>query len=142
MNAGGIPPVDPALNAFGGPVFPGDSDLSNRLTTEGIAGDIRQADLLRPLAPRLSARSDTFRIRAYGEALDKNGNVLAEAICEAVVQRMPEYLDPLTDPDNNEPWDERTDELDSDSANLNATNEAFGRRYALIRFRWLSSAEI
>ncbi len=142
MNAGGIPPVDPALNAFGGPVFPGDSDLSNRLTTEGIAGDIRQADLLRPLAPRLSARSDTFRIRAYGEALDKNGNVLAEAICEAVVQRMPEYLDPLTDPDNNEPWDERTDELDSDSANLNTTNEAFGRRYALISFRWLSSEEI
>ena len=35
-------------------------------TATGIPTDITQADLLRPLAPRLSARTDSFRIRAYG----------------------------------------------------------------------------
>ena len=76
---------------------PDDGKLTDRLTTEGIAGDIRQADVLRALAPRLSARTDTFRIRAYGEVTDANGNIIAKAMCEAVVQRLPEYVDTETD---------------------------------------------
>ena len=40
--------------------------------------------LLRPtscghLAPRLTARSDTFRIRGYGEVTDADGNIIAKA---------------------------------------------------------------
>lgn len=137
-SAGGKTPVDPANILYNGsPVFPGDADLSARLSTEGIAGDIRQADLLRPLAPRLSARSDTFRIRAYGETLDANGKVLAKAICEAVVQRLPEYLDPVTDATNNEPWDET-----ADTPGLNVTNRRFGRRFEVKTFRWLTANEI
>ena len=71
----------------------GDADLTDRRTTEGIAADIRQADVLRALAPRLSARTDTFRSVAYGEVTDSDGNVIAKAMCEAVVQRLPEYVD-------------------------------------------------
>ena len=67
---------------------------SNRRSTDGIAGSITQANVLRALAPRLSARSDTFRIRAYGEVRDSSDNIIAMAMCEAVVQRLPEYVDP------------------------------------------------
>ena len=92
-------PQDPAINGWNGvPILMGDADLSDRLTTEGIAGDIRQADVLRALAPRLSARTDTFRIRSYGEVRDADDKIIASATCEAVVQRLPEYVDPETDP--------------------------------------------
>jgi hypothetical protein len=53
----------------------------------GIPGIVKQADLLTPLAPILSARSDTFRIRVYGEAVDRSGKVTARAWCEALVER-------------------------------------------------------
>ena len=107
--------------------------MTNRRTTEGIAADIRQAEVLRALAPRLSARSDTFRIRAYGEVRDAAGNIMATATCEAVVQRLPEYVDPETDPNDNEPWDE---------SNLNTTNQIYGRRFEIRSFRWLDDKEV
>ena len=53
-------------------------------------GYITQADLLQYLAPALHYRSDTFTIRAYGESLDQNGEKIAEALCEATVQRLPD----------------------------------------------------
>lgn len=111
--------------------------MTNRRTTEGIAADIRQADVLRALAPRLSARSDTFRIRAYGEVRDASDNIVAKATCEAVVQRLPEYVDPETDPSNNEPWDD-----DSKTPVLNTSNQTYGRRYAIRSFRWLDENEV
>ena len=142
--AGGVVPVDPSDYTYGGFVnFPGDADLSNRRTTEGIAGDIRQADLLRPLAPRLNARSDTFRIRAFGETRDKfSGDVTSQVVCEAVVQRLPEYVDPNTDAGNNEPWDEATNPLSPTASALNATNQEFGRRFKIVNIRWLDPSEI
>ena len=72
----------------------------------GIPGSVTQANVLRNIAPRLTARSDTFRIRGYGEVTDADGNIIAKATCEAVVQRLPEYVDPRPIPTNNEPWDE------------------------------------
>lgn len=136
-SAGGVTPVDPDATGYNGkPVFPGDANLSSRQTTEGIASDIRQADLLRPIAPRLTARSDTFRIRAYGESLDGNGEIAAQAWCEAVVQRMPEYIDPTS----NAPWDDQN-EATSD-APLSSINASLGRRFGIRSFRWLSHEEI
>jgi hypothetical protein len=133
--AGGLIPQDPEINGWQGvPILMGDADMTNRLTTEGIAGDIRQADILRALAPRLSARTDTFRIRAYGEVTDADGNVIAKAMCEAVVQRLPEYVDTETSPNNNEPWD--------DGATLNAINQTYGRRFEIRSFRWLDDSEV
>ena len=133
--AGGTAPTGYTNDAFNGPPVLG----SGTMVTTGIPGDITQADLLLPLAPRLAARSDTFRIRGYGEARSKDGKqILARATCEAVVQRFPEYLDPVTDAANNEPWDEAS----SSGPTLNAINQKFGRRFEIIRFSWLGPNEV
>jgi hypothetical protein len=117
--------------------FPGPSN--ERKSTTGIPGDITQADILRPIAPRLNARSDTFRIRAYGEVQDSFGNV-SSAICEAVVQRVPEYLEPGTSADGNDPWDDG-DTLTSDRP-LGTINQQFGRRFKIHSVRWLNSNDV
>ena len=134
VSAGGIAPLDPAESAGNGkPLFPGDADLSQRLSTEGIAGDIRQADLLRPLAPRLTARADTFRIRSYGEVRSMDGSSIeGRAICEAVVQRLPEYVSAA----DNEPWDEIS------GVGLDPINQQFGRRFKVVQIRWISPATL
>lgn len=134
-SAGGVTPQYP--NAY----VP-DVNITG-LTTAGIAGDITQADVLRAIAPRLSARSDTFRIRAYGEVRSKDGTrIIAQATCEALVQRFPEYMDATTDPNNNEAWDETTDPINPSTSNLNEANQRFGRRFEVVGFRWLHTDEI
>ncbi|NNJ87450.1 MAG: hypothetical protein HKP20_09800 [Akkermansiaceae bacterium] len=95
----------------------------------GMPGWIRQADVLRPIAPVLSARDDTFTIRAYGDSVDATGKVLARAWCEAVVQRTRDFCDETEDADSIEP----------PSSNV---NQIFGRRYVIKSFRWLNSDEI
>ena len=107
--------------------------IGNRNCATGIPLEINQANILLPLAPKLSARSDTFRIRAYGEVRDADDKIIASAICEAVVQRLPEYVDPETDSDNNEPWDEDS---------LNTINQTYGRRFEIRSFRWLDDSEV
>ena len=116
--------------------MPSDKFPGTRHTTTGIYADITQADLLMPLAPRLAARSDTFRIRAYGEVKSVDGSeVVAQSVCEAVLQRLPEYVDTVTDPSNNEAWD-------AGDATINAINQQFGRRFKVVQFRWLNQSEI
>jgi hypothetical protein len=57
--------------------FGGDALLPANLPAPITAGDFMAA-----IGPMLTVRSDTFRIRAYGEAVNP-----AVATCEAVVQR-------------------------------------------------------
>ena len=99
---------------------------ANGTTADGAPGVISQADLLTAIAPVLTARGDTFRIRAYGEAGPANGAKVT-AWCEAVVQRVPEYLDT-----GDKPWVTATKPI----------NTRFGRRYEIVSFRWLSQSEI
>lgn len=116
--------------------FFSDPISGNRRTTTGIYTDITQADLLMPLAPRLAARSDTFCIRGYGEVRSIDGSTItAQSVCEAVVQRVPEYVDTDTNPSDNEAWD-------SDLSALNSNNQQFGRRFKIVKFRWLNQDEI
>jgi hypothetical protein len=99
---------------------------------QGTPAYISQADILQPIAPIINARSDTFVIRTYGEALAKDGTtVLAKAWCEAVVQRYPEYLNPQDKP-----------ETPVTASGLQAENRTFGRRILIKSFRWLSEEEI
>ncbi len=101
----------------------------------GIPGWVTQADVLQAIGPSLSARSDTFRIRTYGEALSPDGKtVLAKAYCEAIVQRTPHYLDP-----SNAPTVRNASLTDN---KLLPVNKTFGRRYQIVSMRWLSSNEI
>ncbi|MDP0497788.1 MAG: hypothetical protein Q7Q73_16420 [Verrucomicrobiota bacterium JB024] len=97
-------------------------------TESGATGYLRQADLLQTLGPVLTARSDTFVIRAYGDSVNPITGAEMRAWCEAVVQRMPEYVD-------------ETDAADK-AANLSAINERFGRRFEIVSFRWLSEDQI
>jgi hypothetical protein len=108
-------------------------------TANAFPGWIRQADILRPLAPVLSVRDDTFVIRAYGDARDAKGNIIATAWCEAIIRRHPEFVDPS---------DAATDTpvLGTDSGTekflQSAANGQFGRRFSIVSFRWLHANEV
>jgi hypothetical protein len=122
--------------------YPDAGPINARKTTTGIATSISQADLLLALAPRLTARSDTFRIRAYGETRSRVGSeVTSRAVCEAVVQRLPEYVD-STDEAWDDPFTGMTDDPIATQATLTALNQRFGRQFKIVQFRWLSSDEI
>jgi hypothetical protein len=58
----------------------------------GAPGIVTQMDVLNSVGPNLTARSDTFLVRAYGEAQDDAGNVIGKAWVEVVVQRSTEYM--------------------------------------------------
>lgn len=98
-------------------------------STYGLPGWTRQADVLRPLAPILTARDDTFTIRAYGDARDSNGMTVASAVCEAVVRRTREFVN-------------AGDVAESPDPPKLAVNKNFGRRYELVSFRWVEKAEL
>lgn len=98
-------------------------------TSYGLPGWTRQADILRPLAPILTARDDTFTIRAYGDARDKTGRITARATCEAVVRRIRDYVDP-------------TDLAEITTLPTRPVNVSFGRRFQLVSMRWLNPSEI
>ena len=74
------------------------------------------------------ARGDTFRVRAYGDATATDGKVLARAWCEAVVQRVPDWLD--------------SGDASEIYPPLMPLNEFFGRRFRPVSFRWLTGPEI
>lgn len=73
------------------------------------------AEVAAALAPMLAVRSDTFRIRAFGEALNPADADISEAraFCEAIVQRTEEDL-----------------------------GGPFGRRFVVTYFRWLGPDDI
>jgi hypothetical protein len=97
---------------------------------QGAPGYLSQADLLTVLGNAATPRSDTFTIRACGEARDAANKRTAVAWCEAVVQRFPEYIDPA-------------DTTDIATASLTSTaNKTFGRRFEIVSFRWLTRDEI
>ena len=144
---------------------------ANGATAAMMPGWLSQADVLTPLAPVINTRSDTFRVRSYGEIESENSDV--KVWCEAVVQRLPEYL---VDDERNpydgdppharpmEPYDDLNGngQYDSDEPftdyNSDGTrsfvddygdvkmkspyNERFGRRFRIVRFRWLTADEV
>ena len=96
----------------------------------GANGCLFQGDLLQALGPALATRSDTFRIRAYGEA-DEDLGPGQGAVLELIVQRTPNYIDPA-----NAAHDRLRD------AGRLPVNVLLGRRYIILSFRWLSPSEI
>jgi Tfp pilus assembly protein PilX len=76
---------------------------------------LNQANILQAVGPSLSARSDTFKLRAYGSGEDSFGSK-HEAWCEAIYQRTTKWVD--------------------------AADTSKGRRFRMISFRWLSPDEV
>jgi len=112
--------------------------LEHAIEQAGLNADIAEfssqwltaADLMSALAPFLFVRSDTFLIRAYGDAVSLvSGAVEARAWLEARVQRLPEYLDASQSPE-------------TDPAELNEINARYGRRFRVVAFRWLNPEEV
>lgn len=109
--------------------------LAGPPTALNIPGWISHWDLLAALDPILAVRSDTFRIRAYGEAVNpirtnSDGTPLVEgrAWCEAILQRFPEYMDQSVNP---HAWEPAT-----------GRNLTYGRRFRVVHFRWLTPLDI
>jgi len=96
-----------------------DSGLVQESLDDAGLTTLTQDDLRSVLWPMLAVRSDTFRIRAYGDARNPadtdapHALPQATAYCEAIVQRTP-HSDPLGN----------------------------GLRFELIYFRWLGPADI
>ena len=137
----------------------------------GAPGIVTQMDVLNSIGPNLTVRTDTFVVRAYGEALDKAGNTIGKAWVEVVVQRTPEYVGRAgVDPNRRKL---ATRGLDADigsgkdetdpkklyenpllenfelrpvsptaSAREISINRIFGRRFKPVYMRWLSASEI
>jgi hypothetical protein len=119
--------LDPAEIGKLNPAFP---EALAGPVAYGSAAYVDQADILRNLGTQLTPRGDTFVIRTYGDALDASGKVTARAWCEAVVQRLPDYLDPADEPQL------RQSELKS------ATNKSYGRKLRIVSFRFLTRADV
>lgn len=101
----------------------------------GSPGYISQGDVLTAIGPQITVRGDTFIIRTYGDSRDPSGKIVARALCEAVVQRTPEYVDPADAPEAQDGWPNSSDKLAP-------ANSLFGRRMMIRSFRWLNSGEV
>ncbi|MBC7981266.1 MAG: hypothetical protein H7Y36_11955 [Armatimonadetes bacterium] len=96
----------------------------------GAPGYLMQGDVLNVLGNSATVRSDTFVIRTYGDARDSSGKVTARAWCEAVVQRVPEYVD-------------QADTADTAPGVLTSqANKDYGRRFTIQSFRYLQPDEV
>jgi type II secretory pathway pseudopilin PulG len=110
--------------------YPNPENISTANTGTNTPGWLSQADVLTGLAPYLTARSDTFIIRSMGEARDSSGKILARVRLEAVVQRVPDWVDPA-------------DDSATVIASLTAPiNRSFGRRFKLVSVKELPAAAV
>lgn len=127
------------LDAFAQYNFP---DASAGSAQTAAPGYLIQSDILAPLGNTLTVRDDTFTVRAYGMVTNPSGTrIEARAWCEAVVQRTVDYVDPTNTPETpaikvNPATGDMTD------SQLSNLNKAFGRKFKVISFRWLSPEEV
>jgi hypothetical protein len=179
----------------------------NLLAVEHVAtgankpGWVMQSDLLSPLAPVTSARSDTFTIRVMGES---DAQFTTKSWIELVVQRTPDYVksdldaphhrphEPFKDLNLNGYWDDddnlkeqwidlnrngdvvinpdlpgvgesgrerdyrdgmisdlklnldphEEDDSEPGRISLKGINQRFGRKFKIVRFRWLREQDV
>jgi hypothetical protein len=116
-------------------------------TAMGAPGNLLQSDLLQSLGSALTARSDTFTLRCYGEATQDSGEI-GSAWMEVVVQRIPEFVDP-TNPAETGNSAPRPLKIAPSAATdptlstaLTPVNNVLGRRFKVVSMRWLKADEI
>ena len=106
-------------------------DGSTRSAASSATAKILQGTILQAIGSFISPRSDTFRIRSYGEVISATpGGRDVKAWAEAVYQRVPEPVVPsAVSPADQNFWVPQ--EIDR-----------FGRRFVLVSFRWLTEDEV
>jgi hypothetical protein len=67
-----------------------DDDAASGDAHTGAPGDVSQADLLQFFGNSLTVRGDTFLLRAYGDSIGGEEESGPRAICETIIQRMPD----------------------------------------------------
>ena len=78
--------------------------VENVASAAQIPGWLTQSDVLSPLAPVLSARSDTFTIRVMGESPASEDNpISSRSWIEVTVQRVPDYVKASLDAPHHRP---------------------------------------
>lgn len=100
-------------------------------------GYLIQSDVLASLGNILTVRDDTFTVRSYGCVRNPNKAILAQAWCEAVVQRTMDYVDP-----SNKPQDVEYKPDGSRGDGLTNTNKVMGRQFRIVSFKWLDNWDI
>ena len=102
-----------------------------RSTATTATAYLTQGDLLQAIGSFMTLRSDTFRIRSYGESKKSlKGQSKARRWCEAIVQRMAKPINPADlNPASEEHWQ-------------TAAGDQLGRQFKVISFRWLNADEI
>ncbi len=129
----------------------------------GAPGIVTQMDVLNSIGPNLTARSDTFVIRAYGEAFDNNGQSIGKAWVEVVAQRSTDFIALANEEPNirsqfyrnndgssNSDYEtkpttdryKRNTSTDVTKNRLINLNRILGRRFNTISLRWLNPQEI
>jgi hypothetical protein len=123
------------------------SDTNRTHVAMGAPGSLLQSDLLQALGPALATRSDTFTIRCYGEASTTVGDT-GSAWMEVVVQRLPDFIDPIDPPEtgNAAPASSGASAPTSTDVSLRPKlepiNQILGRRFKVMSMRWLRLDEI
>lgn len=100
-------------------------------------GYLIQSDVLASLGNILTVRDDTFTVRSYGCVRNPNKAILAQAWCEAIVQRTINYVDPT-----NKPEDSEFNPDGSRGKGLTNTNKVLGRQFRIVSFKWLDNWDI
>ena len=101
-------------------------------------GYLIQSDVLMSLGNILTVRDDTFVVRAFGCVRNRNNIILAQAWCEAVVQRTMDYVDATNAPYESE---YKVDGSKSEY-NLSKVNKVMGRKFRVVSFKWLDAWDI
>ena len=106
----------------------------------GAPTSLLQSDILAAIGNSLTVRSDTFTIRAYGDVSDKaGGQATGSCWIEAVVQRLPEFID------NSQNADTAVSSPSNGlghNPNLLPVNVNLGRRFVIISMRLLKPNEL
>jgi len=123
----------------------------------GATSHLLQSDVLNAIGHALAVRSDTFVIRAYGEAVGPDGRPTTGAWIELTVQRFPDPVAGGSLEPNERAGDYRSlHDLSSDQAvderfrarpwggltPQERTNRNFGRKFRVVGARWLAPNEV
>jgi hypothetical protein len=100
------------------------------------AGAITPGDIVAAIAPFMTVRSDTFKIRAYGDVRNPvTDTVTSRAWCEAIVQRVPDLAPSPGDPN-------AASAAASTVVRGDPSTYTFGRKFKIVSFRWLNTEDI